>query len=224
MGGMLRPLSLFRFYSVVIILCLWTGLTGAQVPQYPNNNLNPLEKIGDYLVDDRVDLYDRYVYFDDQTVDEKVSLSLPVISNQDVQDWLIDTVAEIMTVSPTQYPLHIRKIYDYFTKDGWNYFLGQWQGAQIEELVMRRNYTMTALVMKMPQILAKGRDKGVYRWIVDVPVMLSYTQPTGQIQSYETILRLELTRIPMQKDTRLIAIDGWGLAPQDPPPEDAKTQ
>jgi hypothetical protein len=217
---MLRRLPIFA--AVLPVLGLIVGLS-VTTPVMAQSN-STLDKIGERLVDDRTDMYDRYVYDNAQTVDTDVSLSLPVLPNPEVQEWLIETVAQVMSVTPTQYPMHMKKVQPYFVKNGWAQFLAQWQGAQIEELVLNRNYTMTALVMQMPTILAKGRDKGVYRWIVDVPVLLTYLSPEGQNQPYTITLRVELTRIAMLSDARLIAIDGWGLAPQDPPREDAKTR
>lgn len=217
---MLRRLTVFALLlSVSGLIAGWPSASLAQAPKSTS-----LDKIGERLIDDRTDMYDRYVYDDAQTVDTDVSLSLPVLPNPEIQEWLIETVAQIMSVTPTQYPMHMKKIQPFFVKNGWAQFLAQWQKAQIEELVLNRQYTMTALVMQMPTILAKGRDKGVYRWIVDVPVLLSYASPDGENQSYTITLRVELTRIAMLSDARLIAIDGWGLAPQDPPREDAKTQ
>ena len=182
-----------------------------------------LDQIGRGLADDRTDMYQRYVYDDAQTVDTHVSLALPVLPNQDVQEWVREIVPQIMTVSPTLYPTHIKTIPRYFTQAGWQQLQGQWNQAGIPQL-MQNDYHMNAVVTEVPQIIAKGRRDNVYRWIVDVPVLLTYTDVGQKAQSYALNLRIGITRIPMLPDSRLIAIESWGIAPAKAKPAETPDQ
>ncbi|HEY1095647.1 MAG TPA: DotI/IcmL family type IV secretion protein [Alphaproteobacteria bacterium] len=201
----------------------------AAVPKATPSSANlkkDMEAIGEKLNDDRVDMYDRYVFDDDQTIDKKVALRLPVYPNQDVEEWLRDNIAPIMTVSPASYPGHIRKIVPYFVPKGLQQFQIQWEKTGVRQLVIEQNYSMTGLIVDRPHLVAKGRLKDVYHWIYDVPVFLTYnkstTPPTLPI-SFNVKLRIGLTRIPMQANNQLIAIDQWDLTPP-PPPEPEKEE
>ena len=182
--------------------------------------------MGTNLADDS-DMYQRFVYDDAQTVGRKVALSLPVMPDAEIQDWLTDRIAQIMSVTPTLYPMHKNKVSGFFTPDGWGQLTAQWNQAQIPQLVGEQEYVMNAVVINTPQIIAKGRQgtdaNATYRWIADMPVLLTYTNKANEVQSYNMSLRIGITRIPMRDDNQLIAIDQWGITPPKPAPEPVAT-
>jgi hypothetical protein len=209
-----------RLFKLIILLVFVFSASAVWAQTAIQAEMNA---IGQGLEDDSKGVYDRLVYDDAQTVDKKVSLALPVLPNQDIQDWLSDHIAQILTVTPTRYPLHIKEMPRYFTTGGWQQLQTQWNEAGIPHLILENNYRMTALVVQASQIVAKGRLKNVYRWIVDVPVLLTYVPPQGaEPQAFNLTLRIGLTRIPMQDDARLIAIDEWAIAPKPAPAVEAK--
>ncbi len=203
--------------GALMALCLTATAQAQTQNQTQTKSLHDnISAIGQGLADDTLPMRDRYVYDDAQTVGKQVALSLPVMPDQDVQLWLTDHIAQIMSVTPTLYPAHKAKVINLFTGNGWPQLEQQWQQAHIPDIVMQKNYALTTLVTDTPQIFAKGRqqpDGRVYRWIVDAPILLTYEQKDQEPQSFHLTLRIGLTRIPMREDGQLIAIDQWGVAP-----------
>ena len=217
----------------LIMLILISPACHAQTLIPQNSVQQNRAAIGNTLADDS-DMYQRYVYDDAQTVGKQVALNLPVMPDADMQNWLIDRVAQIMSVTPTLYPTHKQKVFAYFTQAGWDQLMQQWSAAQIPQLIRDQNYTIDTLVTGTPLVAAKGLQQtsagATYRWIVDVPVMLTYTQGQkdnlggdAKVQTYNMSLRIGVTRIPMRENAQLIAIDQWGVTPPKPVTEPAAT-
>lgn len=197
----------------------WAQATPPAVPQAER------DAIARNLADDS-DMYSRYVFNDAQTVDKKVPIYLPVMPDQDIQDWLVNHVPQILSVNPTTYPYHMKGIAGFFVPNGWEQYQKQWQDANIQSIVSEQNYSTNAMVIDTPRIIAKGRqnvaNNPAYRWIAEVPILLTYSKPDTAAQTFNLLLRVGLTRIPMQKDGNLVAVDEWASIMPEKKPEPVK--
>jgi hypothetical protein len=179
--------------------------------------------IGKPLDDDSKKMRDRYVYFDGNTTSQNIGIDKPVINFQDIQDWVSQRAAETLTLDGPHYEQQIAVQQRNFTSKGYGEYIASLEASQIPKLLKDQHYTMRAIVMDPPNVVANGlRDEGgdktaanykeqlTYIWIVDVPVNMTYHSMSGDTV-YKIYLTVELKRIPMQADNNnaLIAINAW---------------
>lgn len=185
------------------------------------------KSLGKPLTDDTKSMYDRYVYFDGNTTDKNIGIDKPVLLNDEIQAWIAQRAAEVMTLDGAHYEQQIAVNRRHFTPKGYGEYVASLDAAQIPKLLKEQRYKMSAVVIDPGNVFAKGlRDENeadkdkpdhkaklVYIWQIEVPITLNYQNLNGT-NSYKIYLTAELKRIPMQTDNEntLVAINGWRFA------------
>ncbi len=184
-----------------------------------------LQALGRPIDDDSKSVYERGVYFDDNTTDKNVTLDKAVLSNGEIQSWLQQRIAELLTLNGASYEKIVVGNKKLFTQHGFADYVGSLERVQLPKVLKEQGYKTSAVAFDPPNITAQGlRDetdptqpdapkKFVYVWQASVPVTLTYTRATDN-KPYKVRVTVEIVRIPMQPDTSLIALNSWTLAPE----------
>ncbi len=168
------------------------------------------DKIGQPMGDDTRDVYDRYVYFDeDKTTDLNVALSHPILSLQAMGFWLSETIPQIMALSGASYRQGLKDIQPFFTDKGYRAFIRFLDQQKISSRLEQTRSDLSVVVEMNPDILADAVFNGVYRWNVDVPLLVSYRN--SNIPQQKMTINLDVVRVPFGKNSDGLAFDFWEI-------------
>lgn len=186
--------------------------------------------------DDSKSMMDRYVYFDDATTDKNVSLSKPVISHADMEEWIKSHLGQIMTLDGQKYDADLARNGPLFTPRGFADYVLYLQDANMKKFLTDNQFKVVAYVEGTPEITTQGlRDehatlresdpliapKMVYVWQANATIILSYldykNQPPANlfpekdprkiVNRFPVKARLEIIRIPVQESGNLVAVN-----------------
>lgn len=168
------------------------------------------DKIGRPLGEDTSDIYDRYVYFDEsKTADTNVPLDKPLLSLQGMRTWVEENLPQLITLTAQNHAQELRDNKIYFSEKGFRAFLAFLGENKISDNVMDNNLDLTVMLENSPNILADSVFNGVYRWNIDLPLMLSYRGRSAE-QSRVTI-NMDIIRVPFGQNADGLAIDHWQI-------------
>ncbi len=166
------------------------------------------DQIGRPVSDDTRDVYDRYVYFDeDKTVDPNVPLSHPLVSREDLARWLMEQIPQMMTLSSRDYRQKVIQNKRYFTERGIGglaQFLNE-EGV-VANLDAGQN-SVTTIVEARPDIIADDVLNNIYYWEVNIPIMMSYRMANNVAQ--KVMINAKIIRVPFGKNPDGLAFDSW---------------
>lgn len=140
---------------------------------------------------------------------------------RELKDWLNTAVSDILTLSATEYDAQVAKSKTYFTEEGFKQFTGYLGEAGLYQALSAGDLKTTVYVDSPPLLLNDGAVGGVYRWLYDVPVTLTYiprstTAYTGQtdMQVRQVTVRLQLGRINKPDEPEAVRIESWVVSPR----------
>lgn len=217
----------------VALLCL-AACCMTSVPSYAQEI--DWKKLGNPVDDDSKSMMDRYVYFDDATTDKQVALSKPVISHQEMEEWIKSRLGQIMTLDGRLFDSQVSQNSGFFTPRGFADYMMYLRDANMKKFLADNQFKVIAYVDGIPEITTHGlRDENaaarekdpstppklIYVWQANATIVLSYLDyanrappslfpeknPAQIINRFPVKARLEMVRIPMQEDGNLVAIN-----------------
>lgn len=137
-----------------------------------------------------------------------VPLSQPNLNDAALVSWSARAASEIMTFGFHDYQRRLQESSTYFTRRGWQSFTEALDRARIIEAVEKNQQIVTAAPRQAPVIIQQGLVNGVYRWIVELPLIVTY-QAGGAQQSSSVNVRLIVVRVSTLDSPSGIGIQQW---------------
>lgn len=134
-----------------------------------------------------------------------------------LQEWVSQAVTNSLTLDKAQ--LDPQKLSMSFEPYAVQEFQNWLQTSGVITDLQNRDVTLRAVAAAPPQLLSQGVLSGTYRWVFEVPVLVSYV-PRGTTslktaaaipQSRNFTLRVQIGRVNAQNDTRVL-IERWASA------------
>jgi intracellular multiplication protein IcmL len=146
---------------------------------------------------------------EDGRVVPMVPLSQANLSKPALLSWAAQSAAETMTFGFHDYRRRLQESSRHFTRRGWASFTKALQDSGRIETITSNRQVVSATPRAAPTILAEGvMPNGVYRWEVEMPMLLTYE--LGQAQRSEPMnIRLVIVRVPKLESTNGVGIDQW---------------
>lgn len=110
-----------------------------------------------------------------QKAAEKPALDQPNMDDAALLDWLQKTVTSTLTFSYAVAVPHMQQASAKFTEDGWDGFMKEMERSRMLESAITLQQKLSAEAHGTPLLLEQGASNGSYRWIVQVPLHLTYT-------------------------------------------------
>lgn len=110
-----------------------------------------------------------------------VDMHLPHLHEGAINKWVMQAVAESLTFAPTDIPAyeeHQESLKEFMSANGiteYNKFLRRIKAV---ELMRSNNYELKTFIDGVPQLRTSGVVGGVYRWVYDVPLIMTFL-PVG---------------------------------------------
>lgn len=143
-----------------------------------------------------------------------VPLSDPNLSNPALMSWSAQAATEVMTFGFNDYKRRLQESSRNFTRTGWATFTNALDRSRIIEMVEASQQVVSATPSSAPILISEGVDRGVYQWIVDVPLTIKY-QSGSSVRGDNLLVKLVIVRVPKLESSNGVAINQWLATPTD---------
>lgn len=145
-------------------------------------------------------------------------LSIEHMSGQEVAQWAEVIAAECLSFTPSNFDENTRLVKNYFTDTGYSQYQSYLEQTKFSELIKGRNLQSAAILERPPLKANSMVQGGVYKWLYDVPVTLSFIpegarRGTANAQNQRFTLRLQLTRAADPENPNRIKVEIWQILP-----------
>lgn len=129
--------------------------------------------------------------------------SIPVVTNSTVINWVSNNVPNIYALDFVHYRSELNTSQQYFTSAGWSQFQQAFQG-QLQDILNGKLIT-TASVADVPVVTGTGIFNGVYKWQVQVPLIISLQQG-ATVTTQNVLLTLVVDRVNNVSNHQILGI------------------
>lgn len=143
-----------------------------------------------------------------------VALTAPNLTDQAVLSWAATAITEIMTFGFGDFDQRLIAQKTRFTSDGWISFVKALRDQNMRENFKLRQLVLTTVPSNAPVIVAKGESEEEgedFIWIVEMPVIMTYTTNNNVTSRKKSIARLTIVRVPGTQNISGIGIKKWIL-------------
>jgi hypothetical protein len=188
------------FYLFIVCIFLATAFPArANVleflfPSLKKEQYNPYETLTAPFANDEASQKER--------AKEKLDdLSKPHRTQREIGNWLGMKTSDLLTFKADTYQQYLRDIEPSFSQDGLTAYTAFLQEHTIMKVLGTGQYDITTIKQGEPLLLNEGAIDGRYRWLFEVPVMISYIK--RNITDYKNVtpvnrtytIRLQLGRV-----------------------------
>ncbi|MCE7887449.1 MAG: hypothetical protein DYH13_08135 [Alphaproteobacteria bacterium PRO2] len=142
-------------------------------------------------------------------------LNQPHRDNGEISAWLTNSLSEAMTFDQGNYREMLKADEKYFNETGKAEYLKFLTDHNIMKVIESEKFDVRSFVLGQPLLLNEGAVNGVYRWLYEVPMMVSYMERGAK--SYKDLepvnqqltLTVQVGRIAGVMDGTAILIERW---------------
>jgi intracellular multiplication protein IcmL len=122
--------------------------------------------------------------------------------------WAARASSDVMTFGFHDHQKRLQETSIYFTRRGWQSFTEALSRARIIESVEANQQVVTAAPQRAPVIVQQGLVAGIYRWILEVPLVVTYQSGTAQ-QSSNLTINMVIVRVSTLDNPAGVGIQQW---------------
>ncbi|MFH1157380.1 MAG: type IVB secretion system apparatus protein IcmL/DotI [Pseudomonadota bacterium] len=144
----------------------------------------------------------------DGRIMQLVPLDRPNMATSALMSWAAQSAVEVMTFGFHDYQRRMQNSSRNFTRHGWETFTSALQKSRIMESVEAGQQVVTAQPRSAPIIREESIRNGKYRWVVDLPLSVSY-QSGAASRNDSLMLRMVIERVPSLENPNGVGIEQW---------------
>ena len=148
----------------------------------------------------------------DGRIMQLVPLDRPNMSTAALMSWVAQATTEVLTFGYHDYQRRLQQASRHFTKRGWENFTTAMQKAGIIDSVTTLQQIVTATPQSAPVLVEQGVVGGKYRWIIQMPIQVTYRSGASQSRVDNLKLSLVVERVPSLENPNGVGIDQWVAA------------
>ncbi len=142
-------------------------------------------------------------------------LNQPHRDNQEISEWLTNVLSDAMTFDKPDYNALIKIDEQYFTEGGKGQYKQFLASTSMLKILDSGKYDVRSFVQGQPLLLNEGAVNGSYRWLYEVPMMMSYVERGAKSYknlepvNQQVILTVQVGRVPGVMEGIAILIERW---------------
>jgi intracellular multiplication protein IcmL len=144
----------------------------------------------------------------DGRIMQLVPLNLPNMGTSALVSWAAQASTEVMTFGFHDYQRRMQQSSRHFTRHGWENFTNALQKSRIIESIENSKQVVTAQPSSAPILIQEGVFNGKYRWVVDLPLTVTY-QAGAASRTDSLMIRLVIDRVPSLENPNGVGIEQW---------------
>lgn len=141
-----------------------------------------------------------------------VALDMPNLTDQAILSWAATSITEILTFGFGDFDQRILSQRNLFTDSGWDAFTQAIRDQDMRSTFKLRQLVLTSVPADSPVLVSKGEnEEKLYLWIVQMPVIMTYTTNNDVSTRKRKIVQLTIVRVPPSQNEAGIGIKNWEL-------------
>lgn len=205
------------FFYLPALFCIFFPLTAkAQVGPPPVVAPFPTDKTAPTVSSSRL-----MSIYDSEAARDNVPLDKPHRTGEQLVTWTEDRVTAAMNINPAQWDQHLKILQPDFAAYGLQEYQAYLQSSGILDVLKAQNMRVNAIMDGTATLLSEGALSGSYRWLYQVPLMLSYYDADtrtakgqgGKVQNRKVTIRVQIGRSGASQNDDDIMIERWSVAP-----------
>lgn len=142
-------------------------------------------------------------------------LNQPHRDNKEISAWLTNSLSEAMTFDKGNHKEMLKADEKYFNETGKTEYLKFLADHNIMKVIESEKFDVRSFVLGQPLLLNEGAVNGVYRWLYEVPMMVSYMERGAKSYkdlepvNQQLVLTVQVGRISGVMDGTAILIERW---------------
>ncbi len=162
-------------------------------------------------------------FYDQERAEDVVPIDKPHRTTEQMADWSVDHVTTAMNIDPLTWDAHLKTLTPYFDAYGLQEYQSYLQSSGILNLLQTNRLKINSILDGAPTLLSQGALSGTYRWLYQVPLMITYYEEETKTlktrgvksQNQKLVLRVQIGRVAKGSDDNNIVIEHWTLAPSN---------
>ena len=103
-----------------------------------------------------------------------VPLNFPHRNAEQIGEWVVMATAEAMSFASDNFEDDLKKNYGHFTPEGKTQYDAFLEENSVFRILRSKKFYLRSFVQEAPLLLNEGAVDGRYRWLYEVPIMVSY--------------------------------------------------
>lgn len=137
-----------------------------------------------------------------------IPISEPHYNNGQVTNFAVEAITKALTMNFATWKQDMMEASDYFEQPhGFENFVEAMTSSGMLDLIRNRRVIST-VVANGATIVNSGQDNGVYTWIVQVPITITY-QTTSEITTENRVAEVRVKRLSTWQTPRGMGISAW---------------
>lgn len=154
-------------------------------------------------------------------VSQDADLTVQRLSNNEVAKLLEQIIAESLSLTPATYDKTVADMAKYFTPEAYRQYTDFLAQGNMKQTLIDQGLQSGAFPEQDPLELNAGVFGGAYKWLLEVPVTLSYVRQgsrgyeggnPGSMQNRRFVLRTQFSRVKDATDPSAVKIEIWQVS------------
>lgn len=145
----------------------------------------------------------------DGRIMQLVPLDQPNMGTSALMSWVAQSTAEVMTFGFHDYQRRMQQSSRHFTRHGWETFTNALQKSRIIESVEASQQVASAQPRSAPVLIQEGVFNGKYRWVVNLPLNVTYVGSGSSSRVDNLTLQLVIDRVSSLENPNGVGIEQW---------------
>lgn len=141
------------------------------------------------------------------------ALSEPLVTPPELLQWTTIAATAVNTYNFVNWRKELQDASEFFTPTGWREFQDALKNSNNLETITSKKLSVSAVATGAPVILDRGIIGGVYKWKVQLPLLLNYESASTNL-SQTVVATMLVTRVSTLDTPKGIAIDAFYMSTQ----------
>ena len=137
-----------------------------------------------------------------------IPLNEPNMNDAAIVSWAARAGSDVMTFGFHDYQKRLQDSSAYFTRRGWQNFTEALDRSRVIEGIQQSQRIVTAAPKAAPTIEQQGLVDGVYRWVVTLPLIVTYQSGTNT-QTENINVQMVIVRVSTLDSPSGVGIQQW---------------
>jgi hypothetical protein len=147
---------------------------------------------------------------------QNISIEKPHRSDNELKTWLGSAVSESLTLETPTLENSYDAVEKYFTASGFQAYKDYLSNSGILRSLENNGYRMSLFMEQEPLLLNSVEVDGIYRWLYQIPVTLSFiprsaTRAGENVTNRKVTLRVQIRRVPVEQSEEGMQIESWTI-------------
>lgn len=133
-------------------------------------------------------------------------------TDKELKNWVNTVVSESLSFNTDSLSKVTQDVRSYYTVSGFKQYQDYLTSSGIIDSINKNNYQMGVYAEQPPLLMNGSSIKGVYRWLYQIPITVSFLQNGKNIANRELTLRVQIRRVKLEEDPNAIQIESWTVS------------